>query len=414
MTHLFVHYHLRPGGVTRVLQCEAEEFSRRGIPFFTITAGPASSLTGEHREIPWLDYASKAPFSVKDLWATVQDLPRPLIWHIHNPMLGCHPEMSALVEQLALAQERLILHIHDFAEDGRPENLQRLSQGPPWFPTGARVHYVVLNRRDRDVLFRAGLSESQVTILGNPVSPHPLPLSVHEHPRLLYPTRAITRKNIGEMLLLAAIGPAGTTFATTLGPGQSRYQEEYGHWQQIANDLALPFEWAIAEKHPAPSLEECVAEATHLITTSTKEGFGMAFLESIAWQRPLIGRAIPHIQENLADAGIVHPFLYEGIFVDGIDFAKQTTAEKTRLLEHSRSHPEFIQVLLRNRLIDARQWLLEALSPTHQPLPISLLDPFHPKRHGESISLIAQNLQEAPESAISYLDAESIRRSFSA
>ena len=414
MTHLFVHYHLRSGGVTRVLQQEAVEFSERGIPFVTLSAGPASSAPGEHREIPWLDYASNSPYSEKDLLAAVQDLPRPLIWHIHNPTLGCHPEMAAMVHRLALAQERLLLHIHDFAEDGRPENRQRLSQGPPWFPIGARIHYVVLTRRDRDVLCRAGLSESQVTILGNPITPHPLPLRIRTNPRVLYPTRAITRKNIGEILLLAALAPAGTTFATTLGPGSSRHQEDYRHWQMIAEELALPIEWAIAETgNPPPTLEDCIAEATHLITTSKQEGFGMAFLESIAWQKPLIGRAIPHIEEHLSEAGIAHPFLYEGIFVDGIDFAKQPTAEQTRILQHARSQPESVQVLQRNKFIDARQWLQEALSPTHQPLPLSLLDPFHPQRHGESITRIAQSLRDAPESVISHLDADSIRRSFS-
>jgi hypothetical protein len=413
MTHLFVHYHLRPGGVTQVLQQEAAEFSRLGIPFVTLSAGPAS-VSGEHREFPWLDYAREAPVSEKDLWEAVRDLPRPLIWHIHNPTLGCHSEMAAIVHRLALAQERIILHIHDFAEDGRTENLRRLSQGPPWFPIGARIHYVVLTRRDRDALCRAGISESQVTIVGNPITPYPLPRCVRENARVLYPTRAITRKNIGEMLLLSALAPEGTTFATTLGPGLSRHQEDYEHWQQIAKELTLPIDWAIAENHPALTLEDYVAEATHLITTSTQEGFGMAFLESIAWQRPLIGRAIPHIQENLADASIVHPYLYESIFIDRIDFAKQATSEQTRLLQHSRSHPESTLILRGNKLIDACEWLLDALSPTHQPLPLSLIDPFHPKRHGERISHIAQSLREAPESAISYLNADSIRRSFSA
>jgi hypothetical protein len=414
MTHLFVHYHLRPGGVTRVLQQEAAEFSEQGIPFVTLSAGPASVM-GEHREISWLDYAIEDPFAEMDLWAAVEDLPRPLIWHIHNPTLGYHPEMATMVHRLALAQERIILHIHDFAEDGRKENLRRLSQGPPWFPIGARIHYVVLTRRDRDILCHAGLPDSQVTIVGNPVMPHPLPVGAREKIRVLYPTRAITRKNMGELLLLASLAPAGTTFATTLGPGLSRHQEKYGHWQQIAKNLALPIEWAIAETgNPPPTLTDCVAECTHLITTSTQEGFGMTFLESIAWQRPLIGRAIPHIQENLSEAGIAHPFLYEGIFVDGIDFVKQSTAEQTRLLQHARLQTESVQVLQNNKYIDARQWLHEALSPKHQALPLSLLEPFHPKRHGESISRIAQSLREAPESVISHLDADSIRRSFSA
>jgi len=417
MTHLFVHYHLRPGGVTRVLQEQTAEFFRRGIPFLTISAGPASAVMGEHREIPWLDYAMDAAGSEEylkqSLDTIVRDLPRPHIWHIHNPTLGCHPTMAALVDELARANERLILHIHDFAEDARLENLRRLQQGPPWFPCGERIHYVVLTKRDHDILCRAGLPEENITILGNPVTPHPLPVSARDKPTVLYPTRAITRKNIGEMLLLATLAPAGTSFATTLSPAASRYQEEYQHWQDTARELDLPVSWAIAETQDRP-LAELIAQSTHLLSTSTQEGFGMAFLESIAWQRPLIGRAIPHIQENLARYGIDHPLLYEGIVVDCLEFSRQPPARQTELIQRAQQDPASVQIVKHHLCHDASSWLAKALSNEHQALPLSLLAPFHPRHHSEAIMRIAQNLRDAPESHISYLDADSICQSFSA
>jgi glycosyltransferase involved in cell wall biosynthesis len=417
MTHLFVHYHLRPGGVTRVLQEQTAEFSRRGIPFLAISAGPSSAVIGEHREIPWLDYAMNAACGAEKIKQSidtiVRDLPRPHIWHIHNPTLGCHPAMAALVHELARANERLILHIHDFAEDTRPDNLRRLQQGPPWFPCGERIHYVVLTQRDRDILCHAGLPEENITILGNPVTPHPLPVSARDKSTVLYPTRAITRKNIGEMLLLAALAPAGTSFATTLAPAASRYQDEYQHWQHTAKQLNLPVSWSIAETQPLP-LEELITQSTHLLSTSTQEGFGMAFLESIAWQRPLIGRAIPHIQENLARHGIDHPFLYEGIVVDSLEFSRQPPARQAELIKRAQQDPASVQIVKQNVFHDASSWFTKALSNEHQALPLSLLAPFHPSHHGEAIMRIAQNLLDAPESHLSYLDADSICQSFSA
>jgi len=417
MTHLFVHYHLRPGGVTRVLQEQTAEFFRRGIPFVTLSAGPGSALMGEHREMPWLDYASDVAgseeFFKQSLDTIIQDLPRPHIWHIHNPTLGCHPTMAALVDKLARANERLILHIHDFAEDARPENLRRLQQGPPWFPCGERIHYVVLTKRDHDILCHAGLPEKNITILGNPVTPHPLPFSEKKDPFLLYPTRAITRKNIGEMLLLAALSPAGTSFATTLAPAASRYQDEYQHWQDTARKLNLPISWAIAETQHRP-LEDIIARSTHLLSTSTQEGFGMVFLESIAWQRPLIGRAIPHIQENLARHGIDHPFLYEGIVVDSLEFSRQAPTRQTELIRRAQQDPASVRIVKQNVFHDASSWLAKALSNERQALPLSLLAPFHPSHHGEAILRIEQNLRDAPESHVSYLDADLICQSFSA
>lgn len=415
MTHLFIHYHHRPGGVTRVLQEQAAEFFQRGIPFVTLSASPSSSVMGAHREIPLLDYANDITGHEEELKQSidtaVRNLPRPHIWHFHNPTLGCHPAMATIVNDLALANERLILHIHDFAEDARPENLQRLQKGPPWLPCGERIHYVVLTKRDHDILCHAGLPEENITILGNPVTPHPLLVSARDKPTVLYPTRAITRKNIGEMLLLAAIAPAGTSFATTLSPAASRYQDEYQHWQHTAQELDLPVSWAIAETQPLPR-EELIAQSTHLLSTSTQEGFGMAFLESIAWQRPLIGRAIPHIQENLARHGIHHPYLYEGIVMDSLEFSAQAPARQTELIRQALQNPTSVKIIKQNVLYEARSWLAKALSPEHQALPTELLGPFHPQHHCDTIMRIAKHLRDAPQSAIKYLDVDSVRVSF--
>lgn len=417
MTHVFVHYHLRPGGVTRVIQQQTSAFAKKNYPFITISAGPETSVIGEHRTTHVLDYAYSTADDLahENLVAIIHDLPKPHIWHIHNPTLGCHPQMARLIHELAIAGERMILHIHDFAEDGRLQNLRRLSSGPPWFPVTSRIHYIVLTKRDRQLLLDAGLPESQVTLLGNPVRPQPLPRPCSNLARVLYPTRAITRKNIGEMLLLAALAPVGTRFATSLGPGKSQQQDDYLHWQKLAADLDLTIDWAITEDTDASvTFEEAISQSTHLLSTSTQEGFGMAFLETIAWQRPLIGRAIPHIQENLQRHGIAHPHLYDRIEVNGLDFASQSREDQTALIRHANHHPHQATILQRGHAFLARDWLEKTLTHPQPPLSLDLLQPFHPDHHAETIAAIASSLANSPAGSITHLDATTILRSFSA
>lgn len=415
MTHIFVHYHLRPGGVTRVIQQQTSAFQQMGQRFVTISAGPQEAVCGEHRTWPALDYTAAGPLPLDELTALVHDLPTPWIWHVHNPTLGCHPHMSALIHAMAHAGERMMLHLHDFAEDQRPHNLARLLSGPPWFPTGERIHYIVLTPRDRRVLTSAGLAENQVTVVENPVIPCSIAPANSPATRVLYPTRAITRKNIGEMLLLAALAPAGSRFATTMGPGKSQHQADYEHWQQLARDCRLPIDWAIAaHPHASRTLEDCLADSTHLLTTSAQEGFGMAFIEAIAWQRPLLGRAIPHIREALAAHGIHHPALYDRIEIDGIDFAAQSLPLQTQLISRALAHPAAVIIHQNNLALPASDWLTQALALPQTPLPLDLIAPFHPAKHAHTVIAIARALAQAAASEVSALDAAMIRRAFTA
>ncbi len=47
-----------------------------------------------------------------------------------------------------------------------------------------------------------------------------------------------------------------------------------------------------------------MAAASHIITTSAAEGFGLVFLESWLHGRPLIGRNLPEITANFAERGV--------------------------------------------------------------------------------------------------------------
>ena len=140
----------------------------------------------------------------------------PDLWHIHNHSLGKNPSLTEAVALLAESGEKILLHPHDFAEDGRPGNYLSLREVySRAYPTGSHIHYAALNQRDRGFLAHM-LKDcpSPVHLLANAVPPSPsLPTlngdSISHLPEnlFLYPVRAVRRKNLGELALLASRSP---------------------------------------------------------------------------------------------------------------------------------------------------------------------------------------------------------------
>ena len=253
----------------------------------------------------------------------------PDIWHIHNPTLGKNPEMPRAVEFLVEQGHRVLMHLHDFAEDGRPENYRVLAKNKgtcPLYPIGESISYAVINQRDALVLERAGIPAERVCNIGNPVQ---LPESSgsdsgkrangsilsRDRKLFLYPTRGIRRKNIGEFLLLAATGSSDDLYATTMGPANPRWLAIHGSWERLASDLRLPVELGWAENIPFdfPSI---FSRANCLLTTSVQEGFGLAFLEPVFAGKPLAGRNLDQVTRDFGDHGWNPGSLYERLEVE--------------------------------------------------------------------------------------------------
>ena len=424
MTHLLVHYHMRPGGVTRVILAEMAYYSQVIHNAALITSEPADS------EIPTkiidsLDYAKQTLVSedafFAQLLAAAEDFPKPWIWHVHNPTLGCHSLLTSCCQRLAEQNERLIYHIHDFAEDQRPANLkrllevERLLENQRLYPFSQRMHYCVLTGRDRDLLIAAGLPSEQVSVVPNPINANTLPLNDRLDSQVLYPTRAIDRKNIGEFLLMSALAPAGVRFSTTRGPGNSLHQQHYAEWLRFARELDLPVDFAIAETSPEIPLEHWIGQATHLCTTSAHEGFGMAYLESIAWQRPLLGRSIPHIKSDLEKMGIDHPALYDSLFstlFPGIDFPQLNIEQQKQVIRLAKENPQTIRVHVKGTSQPASDWLRENLQRRSCPISLDKIAPYSIEQHGEILRRIVEHLAKQPASPCLYLDPNVIREFF--
>ena len=307
-----------------------------------VLVGEASPVPCEHvRTVDGLAYADKSSVTGRELATSLMRAARdgldgpPDIWHVHNHSLGKNLALPEAVHHLASENERLLLQVHDFAEDGRPDNYGRLKRhlgsdgaatmGTKLYPQAPQVHYAALNRRDRGFLAAAGVDRSRLHLLPNAVADDTSPTSVGhddspERRLYLYPTRAIRRKNLGEFLLWAALAPSGDRFATTLAPENPAHLPVYDRWRAFARELALPVEFGIGTSSSLP-FAELVLSARRLVTTSVAEGFGMAFLEPWLFRRSVLGRNLEEITVDFTRAGIDLTALYPrlGVPVEWID-----------------------------------------------------------------------------------------------
>ncbi len=323
-----VHYHLRLGGVTRVIQNAVRALASHDIDLVILHGDetPYDTFGGRAVRVPELDYAGNC--LPDDLYSLLTDAAtgilgsRPDAWHIHNYSLGKNLAVAGLVDVMARRGERLLLQIHDFPEDGRPGNYRGLRDSFSGFgsdngldalyPRAAHVHYALLNSRDRAFMIDAGATQTH--LLPNPVDlgKDVNPGSPGSPDLILYPTRSIRRKNLGEFLLWSALAEPGQRYGVTLAPDNPEARTIYDRWVQVAEHLDLPVTFNLAA---AASFPDLVVESTLLATTSVAEGFGLAFLEPWTMGRPLAGRNLPEITDEFVEAGVDLASLYDAVYV---------------------------------------------------------------------------------------------------
>ena len=336
------HYHLRPGGVTRVIGHALAALDRSGARV-VVLAGPS-----EHRDLPaaacvreveGLGYAEDLTGSAVGAESLADRLKEaahralggpPDLWHFHNHSLGRSGTVPLAIERLAAEGQRLLLQIHDFPEDGRPANYRSLLEhvgesraallGRRLYPQAAHIHYATLNTRDLAFLRASGVAPERLHFLPNPVAmldggETPPAAGAREKPGLfLYPTRAIRRKNIGEFLLWAALGGKTDRFAITLAPTSPSDRVVYERWVSLARELKLPVEFE-AGRDGTVSFPQLLARAAAVVTTSVAEGFGLAFLEPWLVGRPLLGRDLPEMTSEFKNEGLDLSGLYTRLLV---------------------------------------------------------------------------------------------------
>ena len=328
------HYHLKPGGVTDVVVLSARALLKlradlREIRLVTGEADGTDKVMDRIRDGFEHAVGDKLKLDVLEEIGYVEDGKLPdadklaerlearygedTLWWIHNYHLGKNPAFTRALMKVAAGGKRdMLLHVHDFPECGRPANLQRLDaylETPP-YPTGTRIRYATINERDRRILSDAGIGES-AALLTNPVPLGPVAppdsegvhAALDEHcrksnpgyipgaPLLLYPVRAIRRKNILEAALLVRMLETPINLIVTL-PGTSAQEKPYSDTVRKAYETGLiPGVWCPeATGDDRLTYPRLASSCDAVVSTSVQEGFGYLFLNALHWQKPLLAR----------------------------------------------------------------------------------------------------------------------------
>ncbi len=309
----FVHYHLKTGGVNTVLKAQVEAVHEHCETL--VLTGDRSNIILPCKivEIPGLGYdlpnaklsytdrvAERILAILSEKWPGGCDL-----LHIHNPTLAKNRQFLQIIKRLQQAGLNLFLQIHDFAEDGRP-NTYFEEEYP------ANCHYGVINTRDADILETAGLKKQGLHILPNPVEGFFVPADCRPNATVIYPVRAIRRKNLGEALLLSCFFDPVLRLAITQPPNSPVDMAAYRDWIKWSKQALLPVDFEVGSTLDFPTL---IGGAESVITTSINEGFGLTFLEPWTAGKLLWGRRIPEICTDFENKGVRLDSLYERIDV---------------------------------------------------------------------------------------------------
>ncbi|MFW5685939.1 MAG: hypothetical protein ACOC0O_04725 [Spirochaetota bacterium] len=359
---LFVfHYHLLSGGVTDVVinSLRAVAGNRSDITEIRLVAGRADNCGHVVERIgdvgapvsfdvlPEIDYSE--PTEENDApRARATALEQVLLerygaddalWWVHNYHLGKNPAFTLALCRIAerSSAPRMLLHVHDFPECARYENLAYLTRiaGPSPYPAGPAVRYAVINERDRALLVDAGVPAERVGLLLNPLptaaggadsrevaerradatDAHGAPgldavsdrvrarladfAADHgqrfhpDGPVLLYPIRTIRRKNVLEIAAIARLIPHANLVVTL--PGLSEPERPYSQLVRYAyENRRIHGIWGIGrhEAEYAFTFEDLAHAANLIVSSSVQEGFGLTFVNALRWRRPLLARRL--------------------------------------------------------------------------------------------------------------------------
>jgi hypothetical protein len=306
----FIHYHLKTGGVTTVLKQQVEALGEECEVLVLSGELPDISFPADSVYIPGLGYDSQSqkiyqPEKVADdiikavfsKWKNGCD-----ILHVHNPMLAKNINLLKILKALQKRGIKLFLQIHDFAEDGRP--LSYFSE-----EYVSDCHYGVINSRDYNILLKAGLKKQGLHKIFNTIKPINFDKKKFNSKNyVLYPIRAIRRKNIGEAILLSLFFQNNETLTITLPPNSISDIISYVGWKNFVKENNLNVEFEAGLKN---DFSQLVLSAKFIITTSITEGFGFSFLEPWPAKKILWGRKLPDICHDFEKNGIALDHLYD-------------------------------------------------------------------------------------------------------
>jgi glycosyltransferase involved in cell wall biosynthesis len=382
------HYHLQPGGVTRIIQSQTQALSEEAcVDSIRIIAGnvPEDSLIAQqqvsiHPKLNYLpDSVSKEQcLEYRDelLAFFEKQLDQGDVVHMHNPNLGKNPVLSYVLYLLAKEGLFLFYHCHDFAEDRKANAMFNehilgfFSENPHevLYPRFKNCSFGTLNSRDVERLKKWGLEPNRIKYLPNPVAveaPATVSTEAREEvcrrlgadtakPIILYPVRVIRRKNIGELILLASLFENRATWLVTLAPHNPVEIPFYREWKEFARSISAPVIFDVGHKVDFSLL---MSSADRIITTSRQEGFGMSYLEPWLFAKPVVGRRIAYLLKDFVDDGMAFSFLYDHLLVDDaqgkVDFSDMPDARQRSMIRNLLTDQKARQNIIRENDLES-------------------------------------------------------------
>ncbi|OGS37052.1 MAG: hypothetical protein A2293_01275 [Elusimicrobia bacterium RIFOXYB2_FULL_49_7] len=315
MNIALLHYHLRPGGVTTVIQLQHQTLTMHGHRVLVLTGeAPTLPFNGEVTLLSAAGYGANASFTPDMLARQIREAcdrafkGKCDLLLVHNPLLRKNDRLIPALKMLQTEDRTILIQVHDFAEDGRPEALS-----PETYPKNC--HYAVINQRDERLLSAAGLKPGGLHLLPNAVLDvqlWPIKKTQSGEKYLLYPVRAIRRKNVGEAVLLSLFLEKGTQLKISQPPQGERDEECYQDWKAFARRLNCPVQFEAGLSVP---FDELYAGCRAVVTTSMNEGFGMVFLEPWIKGKRVVGRFLREVGEDFLRKGMDFTGLYEKLLI---------------------------------------------------------------------------------------------------
>jgi len=359
-----VHYHLRPGGIRRVIELATPHLVRAAgtVTEVTLLTGAraddawhehfAAHLPGVRVRVhvePAVNYFSEQRRSpariarrLRAVFARlfVGDAGADTVVWAHNLGVGRNLMLSRELAAACAARDvPLVAHHHDWWFDNRwrrwPE-LRRCGAATlaaaarAVFPRAGQMIHAAINHEDASLLEKH--LGDRALWLPNLAAPEPPPpparvdaahhwlnrqLAHHDAPVWLLPCRTLRRKNIAEALLLTRWLRPGAWLVVT---GTASSRDELPYFAALAA-AARRHHWRLrlgvlgGDESRRPAIPELLAASEAVLLTSVQEGFGLPYLEAAAARRPLIARRLPNIAPDLHRFGFRFPQAYDEIWI---------------------------------------------------------------------------------------------------
>ena len=417
MKLVIVHYHLRPGGIRRVIELATPHLARR----FQSAIETVALACGEANDRKWnawfQEQLSGIPveFFVEPAFNYLSEQRRPpravsrliraalaklfhaasakncLVW-AHNLGIGRNLLLTRELTRCCSAKRiPLIAHHHDWWFDNRwlrwPEMRRSgfrtlRAAARTVFPPGSGVRQVAINQADAEILRRH--FAKRAGWLPNLTEPAPAttPARVRAAkawlereladgaPVWLLPCRLLRRKNIAEALLLTRWLRPEAWLVTTGGVSSAHEQAYADRLAEAAGQHGWKLRLGILHgaKQGGPGVNDLLAASEVVLLTSIQEGFGLATLEATAARRPLIARSLPNVAPDLRRFGFRFPQCYAELLIDPrlFDWPTELRRQQTLFNAWKNCLPEIC------RPWAGKPFLLTAKT-TESPVPFSRL-----------------------------------------